>query len=281
MRFLFLVICILCSMLAYTQAFDSTIISFDLDKTALSKNEIQQLSTMATRLNADASKKILIYGYADYLGNDDYNKQLSTKRANVVHDFLLKKGVSENQVLVCMGLGKRNDKGNTDEVGNPLFRKVLILEKTNAHQPKSMVRPIILDSPAVVSMSQTIAQTDENQVFILQDVNFHRHTTYLTDESIPKLQELFQIMKDNPSLRIQLEGHICCNTVDGMLKGTFSYQLSILRAKAIRNFLVNNNIAPNRVQYTGFGRTRPLFEDETIEANINANMRVEVRVLSK
>lgn len=281
MRFLLLVLYFLLPLFAYSQAFDSTIVSFELDKTSLSLLEKKQLTDLSLRLKTNDRKKILIYGYADYLGDDDYNKKLSTQRANVVHDFLLKKGVSGNQVLVCMGLGKRNDKGNTDEVGNPLFRKVLILEKSNPLQSKRFVVDKVLDTPTITSMTEVVMQTDLNQVFILKNVNFEQHTAFLTDESIPKLQELLQIMKDNPSLRIQLEGHICCNTIEGMTKNTYAYQLSIFRARAVRDYLIANTIDSKRVTYTGFGRTRPLFENESIEANYKANMRVEVRVLSK
>lgn len=59
-------------------------------------------------------------------------------------------------------------------------------------------------------------------------------------------------MKENPNLKIEIKGHICCqpsNAKDFISKA---------RAHAIYDDLVGNNIARYRLEYQGFGITRPI-----------------------
>jgi len=279
-RFATLIMLLCFTIIAKAQGFDSTIISFDLDKSTIDQQEQAKLTALIDRIKNQPEKKILIYGYADYLGDNAYNKTLSTKRAEAIQKQITKKGIPQEQILVCAGLGKQNIKGNPEEEGNRLYRKVLILErKTKVTAPNKPTKEPEVTRTA--KLATNLEQTPVLKTFVLQDIHFIRHTPQLTAESVPQLNALLEAMKNNPNLRIQLEGHICCNTEEGMVPGTFSYQLSINRALAIRNYLINNGIDKKRIYHTGFGRTKPLFEEETIEANAKANMRVEVRIINK
>jgi outer membrane protein OmpA-like peptidoglycan-associated protein len=77
----------------------------------------------------------------------------------------------------------------------------------------------------------------------------------------------------NPKLKIEIQGHICCNSSG---KETLSTQ----RAKAIKGFLKIQGIDNSRVTYKGFGSTQPLFSlPEKNEQERAANRRVELLII--
>ena len=85
----------------------------------------------------------------------------------------------------------------------------------------------------------------------------------------------FQVLVDNPNLKIQIQGHICCIDKDFR-------NLSTDRAKQIKRFLVYQGIAQHRIQTKGFGVSQPLFQiPEASEEQAAANRRVEIEILSK
>ena len=49
-------------------------------------------------LNSNMSLKININGHTDIMGSDEYNKDLSKKRAKAVADYLMKLGLHESRV---------------------------------------------------------------------------------------------------------------------------------------------------------------------------------------
>jgi outer membrane protein OmpA-like peptidoglycan-associated protein len=89
------------------------------------------------------------------------------------------------------------------------------------------------------------------------------------------MYDLLFVMQNNPNLKIQLQGHICCVDKDRR-------NLSLERAKQIRRFLVYNGIPVGRVTVTGFGVTQPIYPiPEENEEQAAANRRVEMEILSK
>jgi outer membrane protein OmpA-like peptidoglycan-associated protein len=83
---------------------------------------------------------------------------------------------------------------------------------------------------------------------------------------------------------IRVEGHICCGSADeadGVDMGTELKNLSVARAMAVKEFLVNNGIEANRISHAGFGHSRPLYPypEKTSEEEL-ANRRVEVVIIS-
>ncbi|MFA7325061.1 MAG: OmpA family protein [Candidatus Kapaibacterium sp.] len=68
--------------------------------------------------------QVEIAGYSDDIGGDDYNKNLSLKRAESVRDYLIKQGVRSDR-LVANGYGEESPVGdNTTEEGRALNRRV-------------------------------------------------------------------------------------------------------------------------------------------------------------
>ena len=79
----------------------------------------------------------------------------------------------------------------------------------------------------------------------------------------------------NPKLKLEIQGHICCNS-------SAKESLSTQRAKAVKEFLKSQGIESSRVTYQGFGSSKPIYTiPEKNELQRAANRRVEVLILEK
>src|SRR5579862_9897388 len=68
--------------------------------------------------------KLQVEGYTDSIGSDEYNQQLSEKRAEAVRDYLVGSGVSMNNVA-AVGMGKADPVAdNATAAGRKLNRRV-------------------------------------------------------------------------------------------------------------------------------------------------------------
>lgn len=106
--------------------YDTIKVLFPINVTELNniaKKKLDSIATLAKGAN------MLIYGYADYLGNEPANMGLAQGRAKNVKDYLLSRGIKEQQILICEGIGevKRNLPKTTD--GYPEDRRVAIFIK--------------------------------------------------------------------------------------------------------------------------------------------------------
>lgn len=84
--------------------FDSGLM-FAVNKSELTDDTRANLSNLAANLNEHKDTNILIEGHTDASGSDDYNQELSEKRAKVVTDYLVSQGVDASRVST-MGYGE-------------------------------------------------------------------------------------------------------------------------------------------------------------------------------
>jgi len=69
-----------------------------------------------------------------------------------------------------------------------------------------------------------------------------------------------------------VEGH-----TDSVGSETYNMDLSIRRATAVKNLLVQRGVAENRIEVIGFGKTMPVATNDT-EAGRMKNRRVEIKI---
>ena len=83
-----------------------------------------------------------------------------------------------------------------------------------------------------------------------------------------------QILEENPSLKIAIYGHTdnIGNSADNLL-------LSTKRAMSVTQYFKEKGIADNRLQYKGFGASKPIVGNDT-EAGRAINRRTEMVVIS-
>ncbi len=114
-----------------------------------------------------------------------------------------------------------------------------------------------------------------NAAVVLKNIFFDFKKFELKNESQVELDKLVQFLKDNPTVKILIEGH-----TDNIGTAADNLKLSENRAKSVIKYLVNNRIAAERLTAKGFGATKPI-ADNKIEEGRALNRRTEVKVLSK
>lgn len=73
-------------------------ILFESDKFSISKEYFPELNKLAALLIQNPGKKVELAGYTDHSGLEEKNSELSYKRAKAVKDYLIAKGVKQNQI---------------------------------------------------------------------------------------------------------------------------------------------------------------------------------------
>ncbi len=104
---------------------DTLVLYFGFDKDGLNERTSRQLKIVARILLSDTGKKIVVSGYTDALGTEEYNRSLSGRRARTVREFLIAAGVPAGQI-VAEAKGKNEPRRpNVLEDGsdNPLGRR--------------------------------------------------------------------------------------------------------------------------------------------------------------
>ncbi|MCX7605881.1 MAG: OmpA family protein [Bacteroidia bacterium] len=97
--------------------------------------------------------------------------------------------------------------------------------------------------------------------------DFDRHT--LRAEAPPALDTVIQVLRQYPTLILQVSGH-----TDSIGTREYNQGLSERRARTVYNYLMEKNIAPHRLQWIGYGEDRPLVPN-TSPYNRFLNRRVE------
>lgn len=96
----------------------------------------------------------------------------------------------------------------------------------------------------------------------------------LKSESFPELERVVELMKDRPSMCIEVSGH-----TDNVGSDQFNQQLSERRANAVLKFIVSNGIDAARISALGLGEKRPHVSNENEENGRELNRRVEFRIV--
>jgi outer membrane protein OmpA-like peptidoglycan-associated protein len=104
---------------------------------------------------------------------------------------------------------------------------------------------------------------------VLAGVYFDTDSAVLRPESAAALENLLQRLNENPSARIEIQGHTdATGSVDHNIK------LSNERAGSVVQWLIGRGVSVERLTSKGFGPTRPIADNLTIEGRAR-NRRVE------
>lgn len=202
---------------------------------------------------------IELSGYCDSVDNQQYNKVLAEKRIESIVQLLKENNVKINQNLVRNAVGK-DFKQSKIQAEN---RKVTIFYKEEEQKP--------IES----QLTKQIKNAKAGETIKLPNLYFYNNSPQILPSSISTLDQLLSAMEENPNLKIEIQGHICCQTVHDI------GDVSTARARAIYNYLLRFNINKNRMTYKGFGSSRPVHKiPEKNEDEANDNRRVEILIIS-
>ena len=103
-----------------------------------------------------------------------------------------------------------------------------------------------------------------------QNIFFVTAKADLMAKSFPKLNDVVSILRDNPSFKLQIDGH-----TDFVGKDEYNQDLSERRAASVRAFFISKGVAESRLSSAGYGEGRPIADNNT-SAGRAKNRRVEM-----
>lgn len=119
----------------------------------------------------------------------------------------------------------------------------------------------------------------EKEVIVFHSINFETGEARILPEFYTVLDQIGQILVDNPSITVELGGHTDSRPIK---KPEFpdNTSLSQARVEAVRSYLIDKfNLQPDRLVAKGYGEAEPIASNET-EEGMARNRRVEFKVLT-
>jgi OmpA-OmpF porin, OOP family len=127
----------------------------------------------------------------------------------------------------------------------------------------------------IESMKQEVVANEmfekiNKEGFIALYINFETGKSDIKPESQPIIDQLSEMLKQNPTLKISIEGH-----TDNIGGDKTNLPLSESRAKSVMNALISKGIEVSRLKSKGWGQSKPI-ADNTTEEGRAKNRRVEI-----
>lgn len=115
------------------------------------------------------------------------------------------------------------------------------------------------------------AKVDARGCWVLKGVTFDTGKSTIKPLSFPVLDEVVTIMKKNPGLKVEIQGH-----TDNRGAEEYNQTLSENRARAVMEYLMQKGIEQGRLSYIGYGFAKPAASNLTAEGRAQ-NRRVELK----
>lgn len=112
-----------------------------------------------------------------------------------------------------------------------------------------------------------------NEALGLESITFETASAVITPEGLAALEATVDFLTQNPTARVAIEGH-----TDSQGDEDGNLRLSKSRADSVRDYLVGQGIAFDRLETEGFGETRPVASNDTPEGRAQ-NRRIDFRLL--
>jgi len=248
-----------------------------------------------------------VFGYCDSVDDSKYNKDLAMRRVNSVMSFFKSNAVRINEKVELKSFGKdfKYSKNQSDNRKVEVFYNLVKDNLAKIETTKTLPKTPFSNKSDKQLVKQVTTENKENDILEIEDlevlvekekatlaskfdkakvgdlvrisnINFFFNSEKVMEQSFPLLDELFDIMLNNPTLTIEIHGHICCNPNPNDTK------LSFRRALVILKYLTKRGIAVNRLAFKGYGSNDPIYKvPERNEQERAANRRVEILIVAK
>ena len=197
-----------------------------------------------------------------------------------VFDKKTTKGLPSAVELTDLSTKEVLSKVQTDETGNylitlPIGKDYAFNVNRRGYLLYSENFPLSRKDPdSTYNIDIPLQPLEANATIILKNIFFDSKMFDIKTESTPELDKLVQLLKDNPTLKIQISGH-----TDNIGKPEDNLKLSDDRAQAVVTYLTAKGINILRLSYKGYGATQPI-DSNASEEGRSKNRRTEVKVIT-
>jgi len=123
--------------------------------------------------------------------------------------------------------------------------------------------------------TEELRKIEEGAALILDNIFFETNKSTLLPTSFEELDKVANFLQEGIVSQIQISGHTDNKGSDELNEG-----LSQRRAESVVNYLVSKGIDANRMKALGYGDSRPLDTNQSVDGR-SKNRRVEFLVLKK
>ncbi len=133
---------------------------------------------------------------------------------------------------------------------------------------------VISTAPSIEE--NALGDSDSGRALGLNTIHFPFDSALLDEKAKAEINSNYQILKEKPSLKVQIEGH--CDQRGGI---QYNIALGERRAKSVLHYLTNLGIPSDRINIISYGKERPIDRANTEEAyakNRRANFAITSRM---
>ena len=197
-----------------------------------------------------------------------------------VYDIKTNKGLPSSVELTDLATQEVLSKVQTDETGHylvtlPVGKDYAFNVNRKGYLFYSENFSLSNNSDSVFNIDIPLQPLEANASIVLRNIFFDVNKFDLKPQSTSELDKLVVLLRDNPTLRIQLSGH-----TDNVGKAEDNLVLSNNRAQAVVKYLVAHGIEQQRLTFKGYGATQPVADNATEEGRAK-NRRTELKVISQ
>jgi outer membrane protein OmpA-like peptidoglycan-associated protein len=183
---------------------------------------------------------------------------VDNKKNKVIADFKTDSLTGEYVVSLSSGVNY----GISVKAANHLFYSTNV-DLTDSSHYREIVKNIALQPLEVGSH------------IALRNVFFDFNKSTLRKESTAELQEVIDLLKQYPSITVEIAGY-----TDNKGTDKYNLNLSTARAKSVVTYLEAHGIAAKRLVYKGYGSANPIANNATDEGR-QMNRRTEFKITGK
>jgi len=225
---------------------------------------------------------------------DKYDDYFDLRTAVFYSDFEKSIELKSTRKIVALNVPSNFDLTNASVTAKNLNRNELITEVIKDSQGRYVMALRIGDTyeidvtkPGYTFFNTTVdgdaSEATTVQVHIeeltaatklvLNHITFETNSAELNAESYAELDRVVKLMRDNPSLKMEISAH-----TDDVGTDALNFLLSDRRAKSVVDYLVAHGIPTTSLQSRGYGKSQPLVPNNSAE-NRAKNRRVQLRII--
>jgi len=249
----------------------------EVDSTILAQNDPTNPLNPNNPLYIKGERKVVRYFLAgDVLTNNATPTPIDSAKVRILSDSA---DVELAQLMTEQGgkFGRYNLEEGKDYV--------LLVEKKGfitKREPFSMdgksIPPIFLNKVLTDTTYRVTIKLDDlelNKTFALENIYYDLNKYNIRSDAAVELDKLLQILKDNPTVKIELASHTDARDTDA-----YNQTLSQRRAESAVKYLESKGIDADRLTAKGYGERQLLVQNAKTEEEHQRNRRTEFTVLS-
>lgn len=130
------------------------------------------------------------------------------------------------------------------------------------------------ETDTTFSVALLLDRLELNKTFVLDNIYYDLNKFNIRSDAAQELDKLVTILKDNPTLRIELSSHTDVRDTD-----SYNMKLSQNRARSAVEYIVSKGVEADRLIAKGYGETVLIVKNAKTEEEHQRNRRTEFKIL--